>query len=197
MGSRKHKLSDDRRLVARMLAGDEAAFDAFFDQVFPGLYRFALARLGNDHAAAEDVAQSTLFKAIRKLRTFRGEAALLTWVHTFCRYEISAYYRKRQRVPAEVELREEHPEVRAALESLAGIDRGPEAELERHEVTRFVQVVLDHLPLRYGDVLEWKYIRGYTVREIAERLSVSPKAVESLLTRARLAFRDGFTVAGY
>ncbi|MEZ5331245.1 MAG: sigma-70 family RNA polymerase sigma factor [Thermoanaerobaculia bacterium] len=68
----------------------------------------------------------------------------------------------------------------------------PKKELRRSELARLVQVALDHLPPRYGDALEWKYIHGLSVKEIAPLLDVSPKAAESLLTRARIAFRDGF-----
>ena len=66
----------DRGLVRRMLAGDERAFDEFFEGHFPGLYRFALTRLNHNEDAAEEVAQATICKAIRKLTTYRGEAAL-------------------------------------------------------------------------------------------------------------------------
>ena len=60
-----------------------------------------------------------------------------------------------------------------------------------------VWAVLDHLPVRYGNALQWKYIQGLSVREIASLLGASPKAAESVLTRARQAFRDGFAaVAG-
>jgi RNA polymerase sigma-70 factor (ECF subfamily) len=182
----------DRLLVKRMLRGDEAAFQECFDTHFPPLYRFALPRVGGDADAAEEVVQATLVSAMRKLATYRGEAALLTWLCTFCRHEISALYRKRQQVPVMVELMEETPEIRAALDSLRTADR-PEAELQRREVARLVQVVLDRLPAHYGDALEWKYIEGLSVMEIAGRLGVGEKAAESLLTRARIAFRDGFT----
>jgi RNA polymerase sigma-70 factor (ECF subfamily) len=53
-------------------------------------------------------------------------------------------------------------------------------------------VTLDCLPPWYGDALEWKYIHGLSVKEIAERLNLGSKAAESLLTRARKAFREGF-----
>ncbi len=53
-------------------------------------------------------------------------------------------------------------------------------------------MTLDYLPRRYGDALEWKYIEGISVAEIGARLKIAPKAAESLLTRARSAFRDGF-----
>jgi RNA polymerase sigma-70 factor, ECF subfamily len=39
---------EEKALVERMLAGDEAAMEEFADEYFPGLYRFALSRLGGD-----------------------------------------------------------------------------------------------------------------------------------------------------
>ena len=183
----------DRELVQRMLGGDEEAFRQFFDLHFPGLYRFALARLGHDADAAEEVAQSALSKVVRKLHTYRGEASLFTWVCTFCRWEISAWHSQRSRRGLAVELVEESAEVRAALESLSALGGdGPRERLLRREVGALVRLTLDQLPVRYGDALEWKYVEGLSVKEIAVRLGVGPKAAESLLTRARQAFRDAF-----
>lgn len=186
-------LEADRALARRMLAGDDEAFDVFFARSFPSLFRFALSRLGQDPDLAEDVVQATLVKAIAKLATYRGEAALFTWMCTFCRHEISAVYRQQGR-RRESELVEERLEVRAALDSLlvAGDDH-PADRYQRREVKRLVQVALDHLPQHYGQALEWKYIQGLPVKEIARRLELGPKAAESLLTRARQAFRDAFT----
>jgi RNA polymerase sigma-70 factor (ECF subfamily) len=176
-----------------MLDGVESAFEDFFRDCFPPLYRFALARM-KDAGAAEEVAQATLCRAIDHLESYRAEAALLTWLCTFCRHEISAYYRRLARVPEHVDLIEELPEVRAALESIARAESiDADAALRREQLARLVQVTLDALPPRYGDALEWKYIEGLSVREIAERLGVGTKAAESILTRARQAFRDGFS----
>ncbi len=184
----------DRQLARRILAGDERAFNEFFDGYFPGLYRFALVRVGGDHDSAEEMAQVTLFKAMRRLDTYRGEASLLTWLCTFCRHEISALYRRRERSPRLEDLLEETPEIRAALESLdAASHEGPDASVLRSEIARLVQVVLDGLPAHYGDALEWKYLEEVPVAEIAGRLGMSVKAAESLLTRARAAFREAFT----
>lgn len=179
-----------------MLAGDQASFDEFFDGSFPGLYRFALTRLAGNHDAAEEVAQASICKAIAKLDTYRGEAALFTWLCTFCRYEISDYHRK-HRTRQRIDLIEDSPECRAALESLGAAIGQPGQAFDRAEVRRLVQVVLDRLPPHYGRVLEWKYLDEISVREIAARSKVSEKAAESLLTRARNAFRDAFaTLAG-
>lgn len=182
----------DLALVRRLLAGDDTAFEAFFADYFPRLYRFACSRLNAGEDAAEEVVQATLIKAIDKLQTYRGEAALFTWLCTFCRHEISAWSARTGRA-AETSLLEDHPETRAALDALAAMSvTDPETALRRRELSRLVQATLDHLPGRYGDVLEWKYIDGLPVDEIAARLGVGYKAAESLLTRARQAFREGF-----
>ena len=182
----------DRSLVARLLEGDEHAYNTFVDEYYPRLYRFVYPRMGSQSEATQDVVQSAFEKIITKLSSYRGEATLFSWMCTFCRYEISAYWRQRGRRAPEVGLAEDSPEVQAALESLSALEAGPEEELERSELARLVRATLDALPLRYGNALEWKYLNGLPVREVAARLEVSPKAAESLLTRARQAFRDGF-----
>lgn len=182
----------DRRLIDRLLGGDEAAFEMFVDEYYPRLYRFAYRRLRGDADAAQDVVQGTFERVIPSLAGYRGEAALFSWLCTFCRHEIASFLKKRHPIASEVELTEEAPEVRAALESLATAAEGPENELQRKELARIVRLALDHLPLHYDHALEWKYLRGMPVKEIAERLALTPKAAESLLTRARQAFRDAF-----
>lgn len=185
----------DVALARRLAAGDDSAFDEFFTEYFPRLYRFALTRLGGDENAAEEVVQAALVKATRRIQTYRGEAALFTWLSTICRREISAWLAARSRA-AEVSLAEDEPVTRAALETLAAVTGDdPETQFDRRELARLVQVTLDHLPGRYGDALEWKYLHGLSVEEIAARLGMGSKAVESLLTRARQAFRDGFPAA--
>jgi len=188
---------EDRKLVDRLVKGDERAFDFFVDEYYPRLYRFAYSRLGRDADAAQDIVQSTFSNVIRKIGSYRGEAALFTWLCSFCRFEIAAYWKKQGKRTSEVELVEDSQHARAALETLGALSEGTLARFEREEIARMVWAVLDHLPVRYGNALQWKYIQGLSVREIASRLGASPKAVESLLTRARQAFRDGFAaVAG-
>ncbi len=64
----------------------------------------------------------------------------------------------------------------------------------REQVRESILAALDYLPAPYGDILEWKYLRDMSMAEIARRLGRSPKAVESLLTRAREAFRESFSL---
>jgi RNA polymerase sigma-70 factor (ECF subfamily) len=187
----------DMALARRVLAGDQAAFDEFFAACFPPLYRFALARLGGDEDASEEIAQRVLIRALDRLHTYRGEAALLTWVCTLCRREIARWLAHAGRT-RDVSLSDDRLEMRAILEALTvGDADDPESALSRRELSGLVQLTLHYLPGRYGDILEWKYIQELSVGEIADRLGVGYKAAESLLTRARAAFREGFAfVAG-
>jgi RNA polymerase sigma-70 factor, ECF subfamily len=184
-------MDDDQTLVARARRGDERAFNELFETYFPRLFRFALRRVA-DEDMAEDLVQSTLIKAMRSLSSWRGEASLYTWLCTICRHEVHDHWRRLGRLP-ELTPIDDAPEVRAALEALSGGGDSPERALGRAEIAGAVQLVLDHLPGRYGDVLEWKYIQGLSVAEIATRLGTSMKAAESTLTRARLAFREGYS----
>src|SRR6476659_9965085 len=86
--------SGDLALARRLLAGDESAFEEFFAAYFPRLYRFARARLGGNDDAAADVVQATLIRALDKMHTYRGEAQLFTWLCTFCRWEIAAWFKR-------------------------------------------------------------------------------------------------------
>lgn len=182
----------ERALVERMLAGDEAAFERFVDDYTPVLYRFASRKLG-DREMTRDIVQSTLCKAIAKLGGFRGESGLATWLCACCRNEIADLYRRRGRAGPEVELTDEALERRLPpTTGTTAPTEGPEASLLEREGGALVHAALDALPPRYGRALEWKYLDRLSVEEIGRRLELGPKAAESLLSRARAAFRAGY-----
>ena len=157
----------DRALARRILAGDERAFRGLFDAYFPRLYRFALVRLRGDHDAASDVVQQTFCKAIERLDSYRGEAALYTWFCQICRNTILDHCRRRKVDNRYFVTLEDRPDLRAVLETISSpsIER-PDVAAWQADIHRLIQATLD-----------------------ARRLEIGPKAAESLLTRARVAFR--------
>lgn len=188
---------EDKRLAARMLDGDQRAFDEFFHSYFDRLFRFAIVRVNQDADTAEDVVQQTLCKAMEKISQYRGESALFTWLCRICRNTIVDTFRAADRPRGQQIPFEENEEIRLALESLSAIDcNDPAQQVTNSQIRRMVRVVLDYLPRHYGQILEWKYIEGRSVREIASFMGIAPKAAESMLTRARNAFREGFAVLG-
>ena len=186
----------DRALARRILQGDEAEFRGLFDSFFPRLYRFALARLGGDHEAASDVVQQTFCRAIERLDTYRGEAALYTWFCQICRNALIDYLRATNRETRAVVLLEDLPNVRAMLETFAApAAEQPDLRAWQQDVRRLVQATVETLPERYSDVLELKYVDGLSVEDIASQLNIGAKAAESLLGRARSAFREAIMAA--
>jgi RNA polymerase sigma-70 factor (ECF subfamily) len=193
MNEQRRTQAAERKLVERMLAGEETAFGEFCDDCIPPLFRFARWRLAGDADMAREVVQATVCKAIASLAAFRGDAALSTWLAACCRNEIAALYRRGPRSGREISL--DDGEARHGPPLAAAAD-GPEASLLRQERAELVHRALDELPPRYGKALEWKYLENLPVAEIARRLEVGPKAAESLLTRAREAFRRGYARLG-
>jgi RNA polymerase sigma-70 factor (ECF subfamily) len=180
----------DRALVARMRAGDQRAFDEFFKDSAPRLVAFIARRTALDPATLEDIVQSALIKAVRHLASYRGEAALFTWLTEICRNELADEHRKAKRRPTHLSLDE--PDAVHRWEEMLRAPQGQEpvpqlqAASERAEIMK----VLESLPANYALALEAKYGDGLSVETIALQLGLTEIAVQSMLARAREAFRQ-------
>ena len=175
-----------------MLAGDDRAFQAFFDANALRLAAFAARRSGLAPDTIEDIVQNTLIKGLRSLAGFRGEAALFTWLCEICRHELVNLQRKPQSRLDHVRIEEIDAGPETLLELRAAQDADPVQQLELREHRSAVAKTLNSLPERYSRALEWKYGDGFSVEEIAQMLEVTTIAAQSLLARARLAFRDSW-----
>lgn len=183
------KHDDDLKLVRRMLAGEQEAFDAFGSHCFAAVYRYALSRLRGDRELSQELVQVALTKALSRLETYRGESSLTTWLCACCNNEILMHFRRQRSAPGEVELNDE-------VQTSAGMWQNSgdaEAGLLAREGVELVHMALDQLPESYARVLEWMYIERIPVKEIAGKLGLQEKAAESLLTRARAAFRKSYS----
>ena len=192
MNEHVNQIDRDRELARRVAGGDRIAFDEFFREYFPRLFRFTLYRVNHDQDLAEEIVQRTMCIVVRKMKTYRGEALLFTWLCQICRNETQALLRQRRIEMNTVVGIEDHPAVQAAMESFFATDDRPDSALRDNEIVQFVRATLDHLPEKYARALELKYIHGYSVDEIGEAMGIGTKAAESVLSRARSAFKDGF-----
>lgn len=180
---------EDRALVARMVAGDDRALTELVERYSSALLRFSLVRLGGNRELARETVQAALTKALGRLDTYRGESSLLTWLCACCRNEILMHLRRLRTAPLQVELDDD---AQPAVGSPSRREPDPETNLLRSESSHLVHITLDLLPPRYAQALEWKYVDQLPVDQIAARLGLRPKAAESLLTRARNAFRASY-----
>jgi RNA polymerase sigma-70 factor (ECF subfamily) len=168
---------EEQSLRAAVLAGDERAWQALYDGGFASLYSFVSWRCGGSRDLTEEVVQETWLQAVRGIRKFQPEtASFLTWLRGIAHNVIRNQLRRRRTIRDTVTLHD--------VPSRNGV-----AERERAER---VASTFAELPARYEGVLRAKYVDRQSVAEIAAELEESPKAIESLLTRARQAFREAF-----
>ncbi|NQT14779.1 MAG: sigma-70 family RNA polymerase sigma factor [Planctomycetes bacterium] len=180
--------SDDRaqreRLLRRaVLAGDQRAWQSWYDESYVPLYAYIHWRSGGLRDLAEEVVQETWLVAVRRVRRFDPSQGSF---HAWLRGIAANVLRNRLRDRA-VE--------RGRGQSLASEPRGDvpvDTEPIRRERAERIAAALADLPEHYEAVLREKYLDGATVGQIAETNEQTHKAVESLLTRARRAFRERY-----
>src|SRR5262245_18443373 len=165
------------------------------EQVFhdyaPRVYHLARRMLGND-ADAEDVTQDVLLQVVRKLDTFRGEAALPTWLHRVTVNAALAHRGKRARWQEREHadqldrvFEDGHPAASARPWSVE-----PDQAVLDQETQQLIERAIAKLPETYRDVYVLADVEGLPNQEIGELLNLSLPAVKSRLHRARLLMRN-------
>ena len=182
------QIARDKQLARGVCRGDPLAIKSFCDTYLPRLYRFALVRLPGEQDA-DDVVQVVIANAARRIETYRGDAPLLGWLYTICRREISKHLGASARHADLVQFEENAEVAHAVATAKAPVADEPEAVSDRDELAAQVHAALDQLPAHYAQALQLKYVEGYSTKEIAGRMNMADVGVQSLLARARRAFR--------
>ncbi len=186
----------DARWRAAALAGQADAIDRLARLCLEPLYRFCYYRVACNRAVCEDVVQETLMRAIRDLGRYdpaRSGGNIFGWLTGLARNEIRRAVARDRKAASLDQLWERMD--RELLDFYQAMDSQPLPDelLERAETRELVNAAMSQLPPHYGAALEAKYVLGRSVRDIAESLGLTEKAVESQLARAREAFRATFT----
>jgi RNA polymerase sigma-70 factor (ECF subfamily) len=176
----------DRERVLRIaaLGGDAAAWCALFEPAFDTVHSYVRWRCGGRADLVDDVVQETWFTAARKLRAFNPDGSRFAgWVCGIAANVARSQVRKCLRYGKRVQ-------------SLVAVSEpsSPEPDLP-HDPERIALALAD-LPERYELALRMKYFEQMSVTEMATATGDSVKAVESLLARARQAFREAYQRIG-
>ncbi len=174
------RIERERLLRGAVLAGDEGAWRSWCDQSFDAIDAYVLWRCGGRRDWADELVQETWLTAVRQVRKFDPRrASFSTWLHGIAANLLRNHFRRRA-AESRAEPLDEDP---------AACSAGPS---EAEEQAERVAAALAALPERYEAVLKAKYLDGGSVAEIAAAWNETPKTIESLLTRARAAFRDRY-----
>lgn len=186
----EHDPIAESQLIQCILAGETRALEHFYERYADALYAYIYHACGCDREDAEDIWQETLLAAIRGLDTFHSQSRLFTWLCAIAHRKIADYYRKLGR-PVETITEDQQDDL------FILVDQSPLPEDWIQEKTTKIRVVttLQKLPDEYRYVLVARYAHEESVAEISRKLGKSYKATESILSRARFAFKNAFIEA--
>jgi RNA polymerase sigma-70 factor (ECF subfamily) len=185
---------EDRALVAAHVAGDPAAFGTLFARHRDRLWAVALRTTGDPEEAA-DALQDAMVAAFRRADSYRGDAAVTTWLH---RVVVNACLdRLRRRKVRAAEPLPEQPEEQADRATAVPRDReDPATAAERSELRRTVRAALDRLPVDQRVALVLVDVEGYSIEEASRLLDAAPGTVKSRCSRGRARLRVLLDEAG-
>ncbi|HEY5318791.1 MAG TPA: sigma-70 family RNA polymerase sigma factor [Solirubrobacteraceae bacterium] len=198
--------AQERSLLERARAGDEAAFGALIENRRGELHAHCYRMLGSVHDA-EDALQDAMLRAWRGVAKFEGRSSLRSWLYTIatnaCLDQIA---RRPKRVlpidygPAtDPHLGPGEPLVESVWiepypDEILGIEDGldaPAASYERREGVELAFIAaLQHLPATQRAVLILREVLGFSAKEVATSLQTTVAGVNSALQRARAAVEE-------
>jgi len=157
----------------------------FFEKYYKELLGFVGKRI-DDAGTAEEVTSDILLSAYNGLSRFEAKSSERSWVYSIARHKIIDFYRKKK-------LKTILFSVSPIFEEIADGALQPERDCLKNELKTEIKKTFKKINEGYGRVLRLKYIEGWSIIEIAQKLSISVKAVESRLSRARGKFKQAWS----
>src|SRR5262245_40833695 len=167
----------DHDVIARVLAGDRAAFEVLVRRYNQRLFRAARAITRTD-VDAEDVLQQAWLGVFKNLAQFRGDSSFATWATRIAVNEAIALTRKR-------------PMVAEVVDGASAV--APEADLARAQVGALLESCLASIPQGHREVMVLRDVLELDTAETAACLGLTEEAVRVRLHRARAAVAAAVT----
>ncbi|MEO5839823.1 MAG: RNA polymerase sigma factor [Acidimicrobiales bacterium] len=188
-------MSNDAELVARLRAGDEAAFVALVDQFHAPMLRFASTFVPS-RAVAEEVVQESWLGVVRGIGGFEGRSTLRTWLFSIvanCARRAGA--RERRQVPVDFDDERGVPEERFGRggEWTSPPVPWPDDAVERIAAVQVVASIrgcFDALPAAQRQAVLLRDFEGLPSSEVCGLLGISEGNLRVLLHRGRARIRN-------
>jgi RNA polymerase sigma-70 factor (ECF subfamily) len=168
---------EDTDVIARVIAGDHAAFQILVRRYNQRMFRAARAITHSD-VDGEDVLQQAWLCVYKNLSQFRGDASFATWATRIAVNEAIALTRKR-------------PMVAEVVDSASTV--APDADLARAQIGALLEACLANIPQGHREVMVLRDVLELDTAETAECLGLSEEAVRVRLHRARAAVAAAIT----
>lgn len=174
--------------------------DAFLQDLRKQMLRFTVAQLSDSHLA-DDVVQEALMGALKGTQSFRGQAAIKTWVFAILKNKIADALRQKHRhEQARVLLQEDEeledfsdafkPNGHWQLEARPASWGNPQDSLDQAQFWTVFEYCLDHLPNQQGRAFMMREFVELSTQEICQELGITLTNLNVLLHRARMRLRE-------
>jgi RNA polymerase sigma-70 factor (ECF subfamily) len=167
-------------LIDQLLSGDSDAVLEFYKTYSPGLMKYLSKRLPRQEDA-EEILNDIFFEVLDTLSLFQKKSSLKTWLYRIAHNKLVDFYRKKK---IRSILLSQVPFLEIVAEE---IDQ-PEFEYEKKKIGEKIDIAMRSLSEKYREILTMKYVKRFSIKQIAAELHMTLKAAESLLFRARQSF---------
>lgn len=176
--------------LARLIGqGDRGAFEVLMRRFNQSLYRTARSIVRDDDEA-EDVLQNAYLQAYQAIGSFRGDAALSTWLTRIVVNEAIATSRKRGRSADVLQLHTDMEQMNETNKHPAEAPT-PEGDMMRAQLRRRLERAIDALPEVFRVVFVMRAVQEMSGEEVAACLDIPLATVRSRFHRARGLLREG------
>lgn len=169
---------NEATLVRSAQEGNEQALIALYQYYLTPIYRYVYSKVGNQ-SETEDITSEVFLKVVRNLQNFRGESSFKNWLYQIAKNTIADYWRRHYRNYT-VSM-EEIMEINLVSQSNPAQE---DMEKELTEKESRVKKILDLLPDNYRHVLELRFLKNYSIKDIAEALDITISNTKVLQYRA-------------
>ena len=156
----------------RPKALNQGDFSAVYEAHVGRVYGFVFSQVGN-REEAEDLTSQIFLKVYNSLDRFEGRGSLEGWLFQIARVTVNDHWREKYRLPA-VPL----------PEGLDIVDNEPPPDFNRSTRDARVRRILDALPPNYRQVLDYRFLKRYSVKETAAAMQLTETNVKVMQFRA-------------
>jgi RNA polymerase sigma-70 factor (ECF subfamily) len=187
---------EDEQLLARLWAGERAAFEELVNKYNSTIYNLAVRLLGNTEDA-RDITQDVFLKVYNNIAYFQGKSSLRTWIYRITVNHIAnqqRWWRRRWswlNLSLDTPRRVNNEQTSVTIgERLVAMELTPEQQTLVNEKRRLLAIALGKLKFEFRTVVILRDIEGLSYEEIAETLEISVGTVKSRISRGREELRE-------
>lgn len=162
----------DDQLIALAKRGDAEAVGELYDKYVDAIYRYFYWQTGRDPQTAEDLTQDAFIQLAKSIKTFKGHSSFKNWLYVIAKRQVAAWVRHKYRLP-QVPL----------IDNMAFEEDWIDPVGQKEKV-RLAQKLLTKLNKNERQVIELRYLKGYSVIDAASELHLTPSNVKVLTHRA-------------